>query len=57
VTTVDGSSVVAKDEWLIGAHRDIYHDEIATLVLLTAGLLTGSPTGLRAHRLTPSSVS
>jgi hypothetical protein len=57
VTTVDGSRVVAKDEWLIGAHRDIYHDEIATLVLLAAGLLTGSPAGLRAHRLSPSSVS
>jgi hypothetical protein len=57
VTTVDGSSVVASNEWLIGAHRDIYHDEIATLVLLAAGLLTGSPSGLRAHRLSPSTVS
>jgi hypothetical protein len=57
VATVDGSPVVAKDEWLIGAHRDIYHDEIATLVLLAAGLLTGGPVGLRPPRLSPSSVS
>jgi len=57
VVTVDGSRVVARDEGLIGAHRDIYHDEIATLVLLAAGLLTGSPDGLRARRLSPSSVS
>ena len=57
IITVDGSRVVTKDEWLIGAHRDIYHDEIATLVLLAAGLLTGSPDGLRTPRLSPSSVS
>ena len=57
VVTVDGSRVVARDEWLIGAHRDIYHDEIATLVLLAAGLLTGGPDGLRTPRLSPSSVS
>ena len=50
VVTVDGSSVVAKDEWLVGAHRDIYHDEIAALVLLAAGLLTGGPSGLRPRR-------
>jgi len=50
VVTVDGSSVVTKDEWLIGAHRDIYHDEIATLVLLAAGVLTGGPGGLRPRR-------
>jgi hypothetical protein len=34
-------------EWLIGVHRDIDPDEIATLVLLSAGLLTGGPTGAR----------
>ena len=50
VVTVDGSRVVTKDEWLIGAHRDIYHDEIATLVLLAAGSLTGGPAGLRPRR-------
>ncbi len=57
VVTVDGSRVVAGDEWLIGAHCDIYHDEIATLVLLAAGLLTGGPDGLRAPRLTPCRVA
>ena len=57
VVTVDGSRVVTRDEWLIGAHRDIYHDEIATLVLLAAGLLTGGPDGLRTPRLSLSSVS
>jgi hypothetical protein len=57
VITVDGSRVITKHEWLIGAHRDIYHDEIATLVLLAAGLLTAGPDGLRAPRLSPSSVS
>jgi len=45
--TIDGSRVVAAQEWLIGAHRDIYHPEIATLVLLAAGLLGGSPAGAR----------
>jgi hypothetical protein len=57
VVTVDGSSVVTHDEWLIGAHRDIYHDEIATLVLLAAGLLTGGQDGPRARRPSLSSVS
>jgi hypothetical protein len=47
VVTIDGSRVVTKPEWLIGAHCDIYHDEIATLVLLAAGLLTGGPAGAR----------
>ena len=54
VVTVDGSRVVTRDEWLIGAHRDIYHGEIATLVLLAAGLLTGGPEGLRRPALTHS---
>ena len=57
VITIDGSSVVTRDEGLIGAHRDIYHDEIARLVLLTTGLVTGGPNGLRTRRLPPSSVS
>jgi hypothetical protein len=57
VITVDGSRVVTKDEWLVGAHRDIYHDEIATLVLLAAGLLTPGPEGLRSPRLSPSSIA
>jgi len=51
--TVDGSRVVTQPEWLIGAHRDIYHDEIATLVLLAAGLLTGGPAGPRPRPVSP----
>jgi hypothetical protein len=49
--------VVTRDEWMIGAHRDIYHDEIATLVLLAAGLLTGGLDGPRARRPSLTSVS
>jgi hypothetical protein len=56
IVTVDGSRVVTKEEPLIGAHRDIYHAEIAILVLLAAGLLTGGPHGARAPRLSPTSV-
>ena len=53
VITVDGSRVVTRREWLIGAHRDIYHDEIARLVLLAAGLLTGGPAGPRPRPVSP----
>ena len=53
VVTIDGSRVVQKHEWLIGAHCDIYHDEIATLVLLAAGLLTGGPAGARPRLVPP----
>jgi hypothetical protein len=53
VVTIDGSRVVQKHEWLIGAHCDIYHDEIATLVLLAAGLLTGGPAGARPRSVPP----
>jgi hypothetical protein len=53
VVNVDGSGVVTRNEWLIGAHRDIYHDEIGTLVLLAAGLLVGGPEGPRPRPLCP----
>jgi hypothetical protein len=53
VVNIDGSRVVTRQDWLIGAHRDIYHDEIANLVLLAAGLLTGGPAGLRPRPLLP----
>ena len=53
VVTIDGSRVVTRNEWLIGAHCDIYHDEIATLVLLAAGLLTGGPAGTRPRPVSP----
>jgi hypothetical protein len=51
--TVDGSRVVVHPEWLIGAHRDIYHDEIATLVLQAAGLLMGGAAGPRPRPISP----
>jgi len=51
--TIDASRVITNVEWLIGAHRDIYHDEIANLMLLAAGLLTGGPAGLRPKPLSP----
>jgi hypothetical protein len=35
---VDGSRVVRASEWLLGAHRDIDHPEIATLIGMAAGL-------------------
>lgn len=40
-------------ENFIGANCDIYHDEIATLVLLTAGLLQGGAAGVRPRPVTP----
>jgi hypothetical protein len=39
IVNVDGSRVVRASEWLIGAHRDIDHLEIATLIGMAAGLL------------------
>jgi hypothetical protein len=53
VVNIDGSRVVTRDDWLVGAHRDIYHDEIATLVCLAAGLLKGGPAGARPRPLSP----
>jgi hypothetical protein len=53
VVNVDAAQVVAKQEPLIGAHCDIYHEEIATLVLLGAGVLQAGPAGLRPRRITP----
>jgi hypothetical protein len=52
VVNVDGSQVVDADDAQLGAHLDIYHPEIATLILLAAGLLEGSPEGARPKRLT-----
>lgn len=53
VVNIDGSRVVNRVDPLIGAHCDIYHDQIATLVLLAGGLLKGAPTGARSRPLTP----
>ena len=44
IVNVDGSHVVRVSEWLLGAHRDIDHLEIATLIGMAAGLLrVGAP--------------
>ena len=44
IVNVDGSRVVRASEWLLGAHRDIDHLEITTLIGMAAGLLrVGAP--------------
>ncbi|MBI4611402.1 MAG: hypothetical protein HY726_20620 [Candidatus Rokubacteria bacterium] len=53
VVNVDGSAVVRASELLVGAHLDIYHREVAALVLLAGGLLQGHPEGLRPRPVTP----
>jgi hypothetical protein len=53
IVNVDGSQVITASETLVGAHRDIYHPEVATLVLLAAGLLQPGPEGLRPARVSP----
>ena len=57
VVNVDASRVITRPAWLIGAHGDIHHEAIATLILLAAGLLTGSPSGARPRRTSPLNVS
>jgi len=53
IVNVDGSRIVRAQDPLLGAHRDIHHPEIATLVLLAAGLLEAAPDGMRSRRLRP----
>lgn len=50
IVNVDGSRLVRAQVPVIGAHRDIHHPEIATLVLLAADLLRGGPDGVRPPR-------
>jgi hypothetical protein len=57
VVNIDGSRVVTRDDWLIGAHRDIHHQEVATLICLAAGLLKGGFGGARPRPLSPLGVS
>jgi hypothetical protein len=52
IINVDGSRLVNATHPLLGAHRDIHHPEIATLILLAARLLEGSAEGVRPRRLT-----
>ncbi len=53
IVNVDGSRVVRAREPFVGAHRDIYHREVATLVAMAAGLLVGGPDGARPRPLDP----
>jgi hypothetical protein len=53
IVNVDGSRIVRAQDPPLGAHRDIHHPEIATLVLLAAGLLEAAPDGMRARRSCP----
>ncbi len=53
IVNVDGSSVVKASEFLVGAHRDILHREIAVLAGMAAGLLVGGPDGARPAPLNP----
>jgi len=53
LVNVDGSRVARANEWLVGAHRDIYHPEIATLIAMAAGLLQGGADGPRPRPITP----
>jgi hypothetical protein len=53
IVNVDGSRVVRAAEALRGAHGDIFHREIATLVAMAAGLLVGGPDGLRPVPVDP----
>ncbi len=53
IVNVDGSRVVTAHAPLLGAHRDIFHREIAVLAALAAGLVVGGPEGLRPVPVDP----
>jgi hypothetical protein len=53
IVNVDGSRVVRAKDAFVGAHRDIYHREVATLVAMAAGLLVGGPEGARPRARDP----
>ncbi|MFQ5830512.1 MAG: hypothetical protein ACE5JD_15355 [Candidatus Methylomirabilia bacterium] len=53
IVNVDGSQVLTADEFLLGAHLDIYHPEVAALALMAAGHLQGHPDGLRPRPVDP----
>jgi hypothetical protein len=53
IVNVDGSRVVRASDFLLGAHRDIFHREVATLVAMAAGLLVGGPEGSRPKPVDP----
>lgn len=53
IVNVDGSRLARAKEAFVGAHRDIYHREVATLVAMAAGLLVGGPDGARPRPRDP----
>ena len=53
IVNVDGSRVVKASDALLGAHRDIFHREVGTLIAMAAGLLVGSPQGARPRPVDP----
>ncbi len=53
IVNVDGSSVVKASDLLLGAHRDIFHREVAALVAMAAGLVVAGPDGARPVPLDP----
>jgi hypothetical protein len=53
IVNVDGSRVVKARAPLVGAHRDIFHREVATLVGMAAGLLVGGPDSTRPRPVDP----
>jgi len=53
IVNIDGARIVCEKDSRVGAHRDIYHLEVARLVVLAAGLLAGGPDGLRPRPVSP----
>jgi hypothetical protein len=53
IDNVEGSRVVKTSTALLGAHRDIFHREIAMLVAMASGLIVGGPDGARPRPLDP----
>ena len=53
IVNVDGSRVVRARDPLLGAHRDIFHREVAALVAMAAGLIVGGPEGARPLPIDP----
>jgi hypothetical protein len=53
LVNVDGARVVRASEWLVGAHRDIHHPEIANLIAMAAGLRQGGTDRHHPRLLTP----
>jgi hypothetical protein len=53
IVNVDGSRIVRVSAPLLGAHRDIFHREVATLVAMAAGIIVGGPDGARPRPVDP----